>query len=148
MYALSVTLRSDLGSDRSSELLGVVHSSTTKKRSEIPVVQTADAIEVSNVRDGTSNTIRFPLDDGEGTYHTDSHILGKCKGQLKGKRLVLDWVVVTRPVAGGPEVQLHTRERWELSRDSKTLIIHVDVDNPQLPMANIGDPWTEIYTRD
>ena len=111
MCALMVTLRGELGPHRKPKLLRVIHSGTAKKGNRksakqmictLIVVQTADAIEVRKVQDGTSNTKKFPLDGGEGIYHTDNHIPGKCKGQLKGKRLVLDSVIVTRPLAGGP----------------------------------------------
>ena len=102
----------------------------------LTVAQTADAIEVTKVQDGTSNTNKLPLGGGEGIYHTDNDIPGNRKGQLKGKRLVLDSVIVTRLLAGGPKFQLHTRERSELSRDSKTLTIHVDVETLSFPVTS------------
>ena len=55
----------------------------------LTVVQTADAIKVTKVLDGTSNGNKFLLDGGEGIYHSDNHAPEKCKGQLKPKRLVL-----------------------------------------------------------
>ncbi len=73
---------------------------------------------------------------------------GEVQGSTERKAPGLGFrVIVTRPLPGGPEVQLHTRERWELSRDSKALTIHVDVENPQLPAYFVGS-WAEIYTRD
>lgn len=125
MCALIVTLRGELGPDRKPKLLRGIHSGTAKKGNRnakqmictLIVVQTADAIEVTKVQDGTSNTNKSRW-VWEGIYHTDNHLPGKCKGQLKGKRLVLDSVIVARPLASGPAVQPH-RERWDLSRDSK-----------------------------
>jgi len=58
-------------------------------------------------------------------------------------------------VIGHPQpnvaVRLHTKERWELSKDFKTLTIQTDVDFPDQPAAisNVvaGDPQKQKYIR-
>jgi hypothetical protein len=112
----------------------------------LKVVQSAAAIEVTRVMDGKLHFNKFPLDGTEGVYNSSGGIPGKCKAQFKGKSLFLDSFVTTRPQPNGPAVQLHTRERWELSADSKILTIRSDVDFPGMPV-NPVDPWSEIYTR-
>jgi hypothetical protein len=65
---------------------------------------------------------------------------------LKGNHLFLDAFVTTRPLRDGPLVTLHTKERWQLSSDLNTLKIHVEIENPELPIQ-IFEPWTDVYTR-
>jgi hypothetical protein len=115
----------------------------------ISVIQTGAAIEVTRVRDGHTNVNRFPLDGTEGDYTGPSGTPGKCKGQLKGKNLVLESVVTTFPARNRPGAETRTRERWELSANSKTLTIRNDVDFPgsSLEGLHVVEPWTEIYTR-
>jgi hypothetical protein len=115
----------------------------------ISVVQTAAAIEVTRVMDGRTSMNRFPLDGAEGGYTSATGVQGKCKGQLKGKNLILESVVVTYPARNRPGFDTRTRERWELSPNSKTLTIRNDVDYPgsSLEGLHVAQPWTEIYTR-
>ncbi len=122
------------------------------KASTLRVIQTESAIEVTRVVDGHQNVNKFPLDGSEGTYISPGGPTGTCKAQFKSKFLILDTSVATHPQPGGPAVQMHTRERWELSSDSKTLKIRTDVDFPELSRTLNGfqavEPWSEIYIRD
>lgn len=113
------------------------------------VVQTASAIEVTKVMDGRASTNRFPLDGSEAGYTSPAGVQGKCKGQWKGKILILESVIVTFPARDRPGFDTRTRERWELSPNSKTLTIRNDVDYPGslLEGLRVTAPWTEIYTR-
>lgn len=117
----------------------------------IRVAQTESAIEVTRVMDGHQNLNKFPLDGSEGRYVSPGGPTGTCKAQFKGKYLILDTFITTRPQPNGPLVQMHTRERWELSSDAKTLKIHTDVDFPQfsgtLNGFQVFEPSSEIYTR-
>jgi hypothetical protein len=115
----------------------------------LSVVQTAAAIEVTRVMDGRASMNRFPLDGTESGYTSPTGVQGKCKGQLKGKNLILESVVVTYPARNRPGFDTRTRERWELSPNSKTLTIRNDVDYPgsSLEGLHVTQPWTEIYTR-
>jgi hypothetical protein len=125
---------------------------TPPKKSEkeavktLTVVQTESSIEITEVEGGHSTTYHYPLDGQDGVYVTPAGPKGTCRGKLRKKELVLESFVTARPDPKGPLVQLHTKEKWELSSDLKTLRIHVEVDSPQSPI-NIVDPWTEIYTR-
>jgi len=119
----------------------------------ITVVQTAAAVEVTRVMDGRASTNRFPLDGSEGDYTSPTGVKGKCKGELKGqpkgKTLLLESTMVTYPARDRPGFDTRTRERWELSANSKTLTIRSDVDYPgsSLEGLHVTAPWTEIYTR-
>lgn len=112
---------------------------TDQTKWTLSVVQAEGFIEVIKVQDGTQSTNKFPLDRTEGIYISPGGMQGKCKGQIKGKSLILESVVKA-------SVTLHIKERWELSPDLKKLTIRTDVENPQLPISVI-DPWSEIYTR-
>jgi hypothetical protein len=112
----------------------------------LTVVQSENSIGITEVEEGHTNTYQYPLDGGEGVYVSPGGIKGTCKGQLKKNYLVLDSLVTTRPQSNGPAVQIHTKQKWELSADLKTLKIRFDIDSPQSPI-NLLDPWTEIYTR-
>ena len=123
-------------------------SGNTSKESlkTLTVVQSENSIGITEVEDGRTNTYQYPLDGREGVYVSPGGVKGTCKGQLKKNYLVLDSLVTTRLQNNGPAVQIHTKQKWELSPDLKTLKIHVDVDSPQSPIILL-EPWTEIYTR-
>jgi hypothetical protein len=117
----------------------------------IRVNQTESAIEVTRVMDGHQNLNKFPLDGSEGPYTSPGGPTGTCKAQFKSKYLILDTFVTTHPQPNAPAVQMHTKERWELSSDATTLKIRTDVDFPQfsgtLNGFQVVEPWSEIYTR-
>jgi len=121
------------------------------KASTLRVNQTESAPEVTRVIDGHQNVNKFPLDGSEGTYVSLGGPTGTCTARFKSKYLILDTFVTTRPQPNGPIVQMHTRERWELSSDSKTLKIRSEVDFPQfsgtLNGFQVVEPWSETYIR-
>jgi hypothetical protein len=98
----------------------------------LEVVQNTESVEVTRTHDGKRFTNHYPLDGGDADYTSSGGISGKCKAQLKGKQLILESVVMTRPQAQGPAMRVHERERWQLSGDSKTLTIQTDVDFPDV----------------
>jgi hypothetical protein len=114
--------------------------------------QSETAIEVTRVQDGHSYVNTFPLDGSTGKYVSPGGPTGTCKGEFKSKSLILDSYVTARARPDSPALEMHTRERWELSSDSKTLKIRTDVEFPQLTSTLNGfqviEPWTETYTRD
>ena len=113
------------------------------------VVQTATAVEVSKVADGSENKNVFPLDGTAGPCVSSGGVAGTCKGQLKGKELNLESLFAPRAGGNSPSVAILTKERWQLSSDLKTLTIRFDVDSPNSPVAGfqVIQPWSEIYTR-
>lgn len=112
----------------------------------LAVVQSEHSIDVTAVENGRTTTYHCPLDGQDGVYISSTGIKGRCKAKLGRKDLVLETFVTTVPVPNGPPIQMHTKEKWKLSADLKTLRIHVDVDSPQSPI-NIVDPWTDTYSR-
>lgn len=73
-----------------------------------------------------------------------------AKAIFKGRHLYLDWFLIARP-AGGPPIQSHMIERWELSADLRTLTIQNDfettsADGKQIILNNVRS-WAEVYTR-
>jgi hypothetical protein len=69
---------------------------------------------------------------------------GKCKVQVKPKYLILESVVLTRPQQAAPPLRIHTKEKWQLSADTKTLTIKSDVDFPDVP-ADISAMVADRY---
>lgn len=116
--------------------------------STLQVSQTESEIEITRVTGGHQNANSCPLNGGERRYTSPGGAAGTCKARFKGRGLVLEILATTNPQHPGPVVQVHIRERWELSSDLKTLTIRSDVDYPGSP-ANRFTPvdWTEIYTR-
>ena len=100
--------------------------------SVLEVVQSVDSVEVTRTQDGKRLTNRYPLGGGDGDYMSSGGIPGKCRAQIKGKQLILESVVTTRPQAQGPAMREHERERWELSSDSKILTVQTDIDFPDV----------------
>jgi len=117
--------------------------------STLRVIQTEATIEIAKAVEGKQNVNRFQLDGSEGEYNNSGGQKGVGKARFKGKTLVLDTLVTARPLPAGPDIQIHTRERWELSSDSKTLTIRSDVDFPNslVPDFQLIQPWSEVYTR-
>jgi hypothetical protein len=119
--------------------------------SVLEVVQGENDIEITRVESGKRTTSRCPFSGAEGDYTSPGSVAGKCKAQLKGKNLIVDSVVLTHPQPTAT-VRMHTKERWQLSGDAKTLIIKSDVDFPDFPAgvsaAVAGDTSTTMkYTR-
>ncbi len=120
--------------------------------STLVVVQSADSIEVTRVEQGKRTINRYPANGSEGDYTSPGGVAGKCKAQLKDKYLVLESVVAARPQPNVPPMRVHTKERWHLSADSKTLTVKSDVDFPDAPpdvSAVVGEyaSGTQKYTR-
>ena len=140
-FSGSYTLKASKGTSKSE----------TGKAWTLRVTQSESTIEVAREADGQQNINKFPLDGSEGTYISPGGPTGTCKAQFKSKYLILDKFVTTHPQPNGPAVQMHTRERWELSADSNTLTVRSEVDFPQysgiLKGFQVVEPWSEIYTR-
>ena len=115
------------------------------------VSQSESAIEVTRVLNGHQYVNKFPLDGSEGAYVSPGGSTGTCRGQLTSKNLILNSFVTSHPQLNGPAVQMHTKERWELLSDLKTLRIRTDVDFPQfsgtLSGFQVVEPWSETYVR-
>jgi len=125
---------------------------TTPDSPTIRVVQTDAAIEITRTQQGAKTTNRFPLDGSVGDYISPGGVPGKCKAQLKDKYLLLESIVTTHPQPNAPPVRLHTKERWQLSSNSKILTIKTEVDFPDFPsgiaaVALPNNPWTDTYER-
>jgi hypothetical protein len=82
---------------------------------------------------GKRTTSRCPFNGSDGDYTSPGGGSGRCKAQLKAKQLILESVVAARPQPTTPAVHMHTKERWQLSTDAKTLIIKSDVDFLDFP---------------
>jgi hypothetical protein len=115
----------------------------------LQVNQTESGIEVTKVIDGKRTKNQFLFNGSETVYLSQGGVEGTSKTQFKGKSLIIDTFVLTRPIPNGPAVQIHGKERWELSSDSKTLTIRNEVDAPSVPLGGfqVIEPWSEIYTR-
>lgn len=118
----------------------------------IEVIQSDDSIEITTVDQDQRTTNRYPLNGSEGPYTSPSGLVGTCKAQLKDKYLVLESMVRSRPQPNTPAVRVHTKERWQLSSDSKTLTVKSDVDFPDVPYevsSVVGESvsGTQKYTR-
>jgi hypothetical protein len=112
------------------------------------VVQTGADIEITKVAEGKTTTNRCKLDSTALPYTTEGGAKGTCKGQFKGKTMVLE-TDVTSQTPKSPSVQMRTKQQWTLSSDQKTLTIRNDVE---LPKSDLGGfqpirPWSEIYTK-
>lgn len=73
------------------------------------------------------------------------------QSRVEGKNLIIDSVILTHPQPSAI-VRMHTKERWQLSNDAKTLTIKSNVDFPDFPAgvsaAVSGDTSsTTKYTR-
>ncbi len=118
----------------------------------LEVVQNADSIEITRVERGKRTTNRYPLNGSEGDYTSPGGLAGKCKAQLKDKYLVLESVIAARPQPNAAPMRMHTKERWRLSADSRTLTVKSEVEFPDVPrgVSDIVGEYgsgTQKYTR-
>jgi hypothetical protein len=114
------------------------------------VVQTGNSLEVTDAWNGKQTVNEYRMDGSRGPYTSQSGVAGTCTAKFKGKTLILDIDVTAQAQPSSPAVQMHTRQRWELSPDMKILTIHNDVDFPNVPLNGfqVIPPWTDVYTRD
>lgn len=108
--------------------------SADSTHSTLEVVQSDQAIEISRVASGKNTTSKCPFDGTEGEYTSSGGVPGKCKAKLKGRDLLIESVVIARQPPGAP-MRIHTKERWQLSKDAKTLTVKSEVDFPDAPAA-------------
>ncbi|HET9409769.1 MAG TPA: hypothetical protein VFO39_21210 [Candidatus Sulfotelmatobacter sp.] len=101
--------------------------------SSLEVAQSEDAVDIKKAAGGMNSTSHCPFNGSEGDYISLRGISGKCKAQLKGKNLVIESVVLTRPQPASAPVRMRTKERWQLSADAKVLVIKSDADFPDFP---------------
>lgn len=125
-----------------------------KRQSDVSleVIQSDESIEVTKVVEGKKETNIYPLNGRDGEYLSSGGVSGRCKGQIKGNKLVIESIVVTHPVPAAGPMRIHSREQWQLSGDLKTLTIKLSVDFPDVPAEAsnfVGDilATTEIFTR-
>lgn len=112
----------------------------------LQIAQTVDEIKITTVTDGNPSTESFPLSQGGhcgGTIAADS----KCTAQWTGKLLELEMVYTAHPTENGPEIEMHTRERLQLSSDGKTLTIRTETKAPEYPALEMTPATTEVYDR-
>jgi len=112
----------------------------------LQITQTDAEIKLTTVTDGVPSTAIFSLKaDGKcgGSNSDDS----KCTVQWNGKALDLETVYTAHPTENGPDVEMHTRERLQLSSDKKTLTIKTETKAPEYPALEMAPGTTEVYTR-
>jgi hypothetical protein len=122
------------------------------KPTVIRVIQTDATIEIIRTEGEKTVTNRLPLDGSEADYTSSNGIRGKGRVQFKGDDLLIEWLVITPGGADSKPVRLHTKERWRLSPDKRTLTIKSEVDFPDFPpsvtvAALPNNPWTDTYQR-
>ena len=96
-----------------------------KPESTLEVVQNQDRIKIIKDEPRRTTTSDCPLSSSNQDYR---NLGGKCRAQLKGKNLILESVVDTFEGRTHSPLRVHTKERWELSTDNKTLTIKSDID--------------------
>jgi hypothetical protein len=112
------------------------------------IAETESSIEITKTVEGRKYVNKFRLDGSEATYTTSSGQQGTGKAQFRGRSLVVDGSVAhLESTSAG--MQIHIREKWELSSDGKTLTVNVHIDFPKSVLEGYDaiDPWTEIYAR-
>lgn len=113
----------------------------------LQIAQTADEIKITTVTDGHASTESFPLGQGSGPCGGAASADSKCTAQWTGKVLELEMVYTAHPTENGPEIEMHTRERLQLSSDGKTLTIRTETKAPDYPALEMTPATTEVYAR-
>ena len=111
----------------------IASKSVINSDSGLEVLQDDSGIEITRVESEGRTTSRCPFGGADGNYVSPRGIRGTCKAYLKGRFLFVESLIVTHPQPAGSSVRIHTKERWELAADSKTLTIKSDSDFPDFP---------------
>lgn len=113
----------------------------------LQIVQTATEVKLTTITDGHPNTEEFGLGENGVKCKDSDGGDATCTAQWKGKTLVVEKVYTAHPTQNGPDVEMHTRERLDLSSDRKTLTVRTDTKAPDYPALQMSDATTEVYTR-
>ena len=113
----------------------------------VQIEQTATEIKLTTIVDGHPRTEEFGLSDAGVKCKDSDGGDATCSAQWKGKTLVLEKVYTAHPTQNGPDVEMHTRERLDLSSDRKILTIRTDTKAPDYPALQMSDATTEAYAR-
>jgi hypothetical protein len=114
----------------------------------LQVSETADEIKITRLIEGHPNVEIFPLDGKQEPCRDSDGGDAKCSSAWKGKTLTLETVYTAHPTENGPDVEMHTRERLDLSSDGRTLTIRSETKAPQYPYLQMHEASTEVYVRD
>jgi hypothetical protein len=113
----------------------------------LQIIQSETEIKIITIIEGHPSTESFPLNDSEQKCRNADGEEAQCSCEWKGKTLYLETIYAAHPTENGPEVEMHSRERLQLSTDRKTLTIRTETKAPQFPNLQMSEPTTEIYTR-
>lgn len=113
----------------------------------LQIAQTADEIKITTVTDGHPSTESFPLGQSGGHCGGAASADSKCTAQWTGKLLELEMVYTAHPTENGPEIEMHTRERLQLSSDGKILTIRTETKAPEYPALDMTPATTEVYEK-
>jgi hypothetical protein len=116
------------------DFTGRYSEKASKAKDSVPttlrVEQGKDFIEITRIEGDRTTVSRFPLDGSKGDYTSPGGVQGKGNVQFKGKNLLVESIVATRPDPNGPAMRVHMKERWELSSDGLMLTIRWGMDFP------------------
>ena len=101
------------------------HKSRKQADSTLEVVQNEDRVKIIKVEPRKTTISDCPLSSSDRAYR---NLADKCRAQLKGRNLIVESVVNTFREPTHSPLRVHTKERWELSADNKTLTIKSDTD--------------------
>jgi hypothetical protein len=113
----------------------------------LQVTQTATEITIVTTLNGHPSTEVFPLNGSEAKCRNADGDGAKCMSAWSRKTLTLETVYIAHPTENSPDVEMHSRERLELSADRKRLTIRTDQKAPHYPYLRISPPTTETYIR-
>jgi len=105
------------------------------------VTQDERSLEATVSEAGQTRTSRYFLDGSPSDNLTSGGFPSKDTARLKGKALVIESTAHVRGTV------LHTKEKWQLSRDSKTLTIHLTDEGSSLGISIDLGSSDEVYTR-
>jgi hypothetical protein len=114
------------------------------------VAQSDGQVEIARIANGLTTTYAAPLDGPGAPCSSPGGVKGICRASWKGKSLIVEMRLVTRPDPKGPAVEMVSQERFTFSADGKTLKIQTDVSFPNSGLGGfrVIEPSTETYTRD
>jgi hypothetical protein len=114
----------------------------------VQITQSETEIKIVTSLNGHPSVEVFALNGSESKCHNADGDEAKCTASWNGKTLTLETIYTAHPTENSPDVEMHNRERLELSNAGKTLTIRSDQKAPRYPYLQISEPTTEIYTRD
>jgi len=114
----------------------------------LAIEQTATSIQITKTVDGKTEVEKYMLDGSTNESKTITGVSQTGFVKWHGSELWIE--TIATPSINGRIMRLHTKERWQLSKDSDTIKVRMETDAPDMP-AEVSSaafqPYVDVFKR-